>query len=457
MAIGGSAAAAAVSVGGRVDPSIARSAELTGRAALPAGAIKHILVIDLENESYRATFGPTSPARYLNGPLRDRGRLIEHYFGTGHASLDNYISQISGQAPTKQTQSDCLDLSTYDPNNPSALKGKFQDLTPGVDDPNPATNPGQVDGTGCVYPAPTGTSHGAPTIADQLDQRYRPHPHTQVASWREYAQDMGNSPARDGGTPDPTGGTDCAHPALNTADHAEIATATDQYAMRHNPFMYFHSIIDNTARCNANVVPLGTLGTNGRPARNGHLARDLAKQSTTPRFGFITPNVCNDGHDATCTGVNSAGGHQGGLAGADLWLRHWMPLILHSPAYRSGNTMVVLTFDEAEVSIGGKSDAASCCYEQAGPNVAAPGDLTGKATTNTAPGGGQVGALIFSKYVQPGTVDHAGYYNHYSALRSYEDLLGLHHGGSDGQGHLGFAAAPGLLPFGKDVFNRKRG
>jgi hypothetical protein len=49
-------------------------------------------------------------------------------------------------------------------------------------------------------------------------------------------------------------------------------------------------------------------------------------------------------------------------------------------------------------------------------------------------------------------VNTTGFYNHYSALRSYEDLLGLE-GGDDGYGHLGFAAAPGLLPFGKDVFN----
>jgi hypothetical protein len=45
-------------------------------------------------------------------------------------------------------------------------------------------------------------------------------------------------------------------------------------------------------------------------------------------------------------------------------------------------------------------------------------------------------------------------YNHYSALRSYEDILGITRGGDDGLGHLGFAARPGLEPFGKDVFNR---
>ena len=70
-----------------------------------------------------------------------------------------------------------------------------------------------------------------------------------------------------------------------------------------------------------------------------------------------------------------------------------------------------------------------------------------------APGGGQIGALLLNaKYIAPGSTDTTGSYNHYSALRSYEDLLGLTTGGADGEGHLGFAAAKGLVPFGTDVF-----
>lgn len=59
-----------------------------------------------------------------------------------------------------------------------------------------------------------------------------------------------------------------------------------------------------------------------------------------------------------------------------------------------------------------------------------------------------------SKWITPGSVD-AVPYNHYSALRSYEDLLGLDRGGADGRGHLGFAAQQGLRTFGADVFNRR--
>jgi hypothetical protein len=265
---------------------------------------------------------------------------------------------------------------------------------------------------------------------------------------------MGNNPVRDGGVPDPSGGTDCAHPPIGGVDSAEIGSATDQYATRHNPFVYFHSIIDNAAECNANVVPLGKLPPDGSPDPAGHLAHDLANISTTPRFGFITPNVCNDGHDATCAGMNSEGGHTGGLVGADLWLKHWMPLILGSSAYRSGKMLIVLTFDEGGVTLTGTSDVRSCCYEQPGPNTVAPGDVFSKATTNTAPGGGQTGAVLFNtRFIKSGSHNVTGQYNHYSALRSYEDILGLTSGGADGEGHIGFAAAPGLAPFGPDVFN----
>ncbi len=418
------------------------------RAALPPGSINNVLVIDLENESFSSTFGPSSPATYLNQTLVPKGELLDNYYATGHVSLDNYIAQISGQAPTALTNSDCG-------------LGQYVNVAPGTDDPNSSTYPGQVDGNGCVYPAPTATTNGAPTIADQLDAVSPPNPVTHVASWRGYAEDMGNDPTRDGGTSDPLGGTDCAHPTLGGTDKTESAEATDQYTTRHNPFMFFHSIIDNSAECDANVVPQGTV-TVGTPSTfngtqlpdtfTGHLANDLSSTATTPKFGFITPNLCDDGHDGTCAGTNVEGGKTGGLVAADLWLKHWMPLILASQAYKSGQMLVAVTFDEGSIT-----DTTACCNEQPGPNWAFPGFSpllgTPPTTPGADPGGGRTGAVLLnSKYIQPGSVDTTGSYNHYSALRSYEDLLGLTSGGADGLGHLGFAAASGLTPFGQDIF-----
>jgi hypothetical protein len=436
---------AALTVGVPAVSATADQGEIT-RAALPRNAIRHVIVIDLENESFSSTFGPASPAVYLNKTLVPQGERIDNYYATGHVSLDNYIAQISGQAPNPLTSSDCLAFVNKVPT------GEFVDVSPGTLDANQAAFPGQVDGSGCVYPA------GVSTIADQLDVARGRENEGGGGAWRVYAEDMGNTPARDAGTPDPLGGTDCGHPAVGGVDPTNSATAADQYANRHNPAVYFHSIIDNAAVCDANVVPLGTVtvGTGGAPDTfSGHLAQDLANERRTPRFAFVTPNLCNDGHDATCAGTNIEGGKTGGLVGADLWLKHWMPLILGSPAYQSGHTLVVVTFDEGNPV----TDTASCCNEQPGPAQALPGIsplLVAFGITPLGPGtgGGRVGAVVLNpRYIVPGTINTTGSYNHYSALRSYEDLLGIRRGGSDGFGHLGFAGQPGLVPFGHDVFN----
>ena len=432
------------------------------RAAVPPGLIRHIVVVDLENEAEDTTFGPGSPATFLNGTLLKQGELISNYFATGHASLDNYISQISGQAPTEETSADCL----VPPINLATLNGSYADLLPGTPDPDQTRFPGQVDGHGCIFPA------AVPTIAQQLDQIFPPGRHSHRAAWRDYSEDMGNTPTgREVGAPDPLGGLDCGHPPLNGIDNTNAATAQDQYATRHNGFMYFHAIIDNTAECDANVVPLGTVAV-GTPSRfdgvklpdtfNGHLARDLRRPWTTPAFAFITPNLCNDGHDSTCAGPNTigeTGAGAGGLHGADEWLTHWIPLLQASPSYRSGHMLIVVTFDESE---GG--DASACCNEMPGPNNPTPGFSPILAPIfqafhipipNPAPGGGKTGAVLLgTPFIKPGSVDSSGFYNHYSALRSYEDLLGITRGGDDGHGHLGFASSPGLAPFGPDVFNR---
>ena len=76
--------------------------------------------------------------------------------------------------------------------------------------------------------------------------------------------------------------------------------------------------------------------------------------------------------------------------------------------------------------------------------------------THATLGVGDVGMVLISKFNKPGTTD-ATFYNHYSFLRSLEDLFAVAKAspGLDGKGHLGFAAQPGLKAFGSDVFNNK--
>src|SRR5436309_411079 len=80
-------------------------------AASPAAAapppIKHVFVIVLENKGFDTTFGPGSQAPYLSQQLTSQGELLTQYYGIGHASLDNYIAMVSGQAPAIVTQADC--------------------------------------------------------------------------------------------------------------------------------------------------------------------------------------------------------------------------------------------------------------------------------------------------------------------------------------------------------------
>jgi hypothetical protein len=84
---------------------------------------------------------------------------------------------------------------------------------------------------------------------------------------------------------------------------------------------------------------------------------------------------------------------------------------------------------------------------------------------DATPGGGITGSVLISPFIKPGTVSTVSY-NHYSWLRTMEDIFqvwrgtdttpltaGTVSGGLDGLGHLGYAAQAGLRPFGSDVFN----
>lgn len=60
-------------------------------------------------------------------------------------------------------------------------------------------------------------------------------------------------------------------------------------------------------------------------------------------------------------------------------------------------------------------------------------------------GGGKVGLLLISPFVEAGTVNETSYYNHYSLLLTIEELFGLE--------KLGYANELALVPFDETVFN----
>ena len=394
-------ACALLALAGTGAPAIAKTSTSAVRVATSAvrgatthaGHIGHVFVIVVENEGYASTFGNPSADPYLARTLPSSGALLTHYYATGHVSNDNYVSMISGQGPNPQNQGDCQIYDEFLGAVPPAVGSPWD---------------GQAVGTGCVYP------QNVQTIGNQLTENGQ--------GWKGYMEDMGNVASREAPV--------CGRPALNSQDKTQSPVAGDGYVTRHDPFVYFHSIVDDPAYCNSHVVPLGTTAGQlpaGTPAGTTGLASDLQNVSSTPNLAFIVPNLCNDGHDYPCTNQPS-----GASAAADIdaFLEKWVPLITSSPAYQKDGLLMV-TFDE---SGGPQSDSSSCCNEIPGPDSPLPG-ITGL-------GGGRIGAVLLSPFIAPGTVSNVAY-NHYSLLASLEKFFGVP--------RLGFAATTSAT-FGQDVF-----
>jgi len=141
-------------------------------------------------------------------------------------------------------------------------------------------------------------------------------------------------------------------------------TYAGKYAPRHNPFIYFDDIRNNLKRCRRHVVPLTALPFN------------LASAATTPNFAMIIPNVCNDMHSCS-------------IKTGDDWLKAQLPPILASPACTVKRCLVILTFDEDN------------------------GSEKNRVLT-----------IFAGSAAKPGAVSAAAY-NHYSLLRTIENIFGL--------------------------------
>jgi phospholipase C len=146
------------------------------------------------------------------------------------------------------------------------------------------------------------------------------------------------------------------------------------YAPKHNPFIYFDDVTDSfnpaSPYCIAHVRPFE------------ELTRDLAS-NTVAKYVFITPNLCNDMHDACAPTHNR-------IKQGDTWLQNLVPAILASHAYQN-NGALIITWDEADYSW----------------NAASSGD-------------GPIGFILLSPQAKGKGYSNNVYYNHGSLLRSIE-------------------------------------
>ncbi len=297
--------------------------------AAPKDPIKHVFVIALSTPSYKAAFGKGSVATYLTKTLVKKGTLLSGYETLpGSSELADELGMVSGEAPTADTRSGCPTYAEF------SSKAKV------------ASN-GEVSGNGCIYP------DSVLTLGDQVT--------SSGAFWGAYVADMGKQA--------------CVHPNSGAADDATLPGAGPEYDTRHNPFIYFHSLLD-----------LGDCATDDEQLTA--LPAALSRASKTPEFTFVAPDACDDAASTTCADKAPLG-----LAGEDAFLKTWVPKIRSSAAYRkNGALLIVFT------APGG------------------PGAAGGKAI--------RTGALVLSPFASSGKTVAASY-DPYSVLATIEKLLGF--------------------------------
>jgi hypothetical protein len=375
-------------------PARASAITITSSGLRP-GAIRHVWLIILENKSYDATFTGLNQNSYLWKTLPGQGVLLKDYYGTGHSSMDNYLSMVSGQAPEEDTQEDCSVSDKLIGPDSGILDAGSLRTNPNFGQMNSPANASQPSGAnaplgdnGCTYPT------DVPTLFNQFNAA--------GVTWKGYAQDLGGAqpPGSTKFVPDTVPdreaaacggpGTPANNPDTNPTDMdggypPGVTTFTaaqpdDQYVAKHFPFPWFESLTGAVNAGGTTTPPLNEPSGGGTNCGQDHIANldspagglysDLQSVTTTPDFSWITPDNCSDAHDAVCHGNNLSGAftasgtpdyhspipddpesttpknYTGGLYAADLFLQYYIPMIEQSPAFKQGG-LIDITFDEA--------------------------------------------------------------------------------------------------------------
>jgi acid phosphatase len=183
------------------------------------------------------------------------------------------------------------------------------------------------------------------------------------------------------------GSCSCVNSAMNLADQLEAAQLTwrdfgedmntpcnvvdsGNYAVRHNPFLYYNGIQSDANRCATHVVDFAGFDP-GSPMA----------------FNFIAPNLIDDMHNPDPTDSTN-------IPNGDAWIGPHVDSILGSAAYAEGGLLVVV-WDEDDGS----------------------GGITG--TDDPVP------IFVMSPFAKNGGYASATKADHYSLLATFEDGLGL--------------------------------
>jgi hypothetical protein len=344
-----------------------REKEEEAEAGAPLPEVKHAFLIVLGEGGYDETFGAASGTPYLSRVLPKKGELLPNYYGVTSGVLANEIALLSGQGPTPETAANCPDYAPVMPGTVSTLAA-------------------QVEGNGCVY------GKEVNSLPTQLEEK--------ELSWRAYVQDMENG--GDIGQP-----WRCRKPVLGQPD-TSAPPPEDLYVNWRNPVVYFSAIAESD-ECEKHDVGFELL------------TKDLSAKKKTPALSLVFPEA-------------SA-------------LKTLVPEIMASPAYEGGG-LIAITSAQAPQA-GEHLDTKSCCLAPAYPNLPPPPRATvvaaptepeseeAEAPTTTTPvkyseesvletgGGGKVGLLLISPFVEAGKVEETEYANHFTLLKTLEAMLGV--------------------------------
>lgn len=156
------------------------------------------------------------------------------------------------------------------------------------------------------------------------------------------------------------------------------------YAGKHDPFVYFDNVRASTSLC-ANIKPLSEL-----ISRLGSSSSSSSSSARLASFVWITPNICNDGHNCSASTAGS-------------WLQNMVSQITSSPAWKDNGALYV-TWDE-----GNGGDYRG---------------LSSAGAITPSGGGGHVLTLVIEPGLSGGTVLSQPM-DHYSLLKTIEDNFGV--------------------------------
>ena len=452
----------------------------SGSAAVTLPPIKHVFVVMLSSQGFSQSFGTSKGHPYLSSTVRKQGELISQYYGVAPSSLANEIALISGQGPTQDTAANCPVFTPIAPTGNAAGA--------------------QVSGNGCVYPQAT---QSLPTELADNGNTWRAYiqgidqgPAGQPKSCRAPAP----------GAPDPnqvatatdpyvtylnpfvylaglTTGTQCTQDDVGLDTLAkdlkqEKTTANLSYIgpdacdngsdtpctpgapaglARSDAFLkqvipeieaspaYKHDgmivvTFDQAPQIGANADSSSCCDQPTFPNLSGSTATSTTGTTTTG----TTTGTETTAPGATTTGTTTTGATTPGATapGAVTTAPVTTAPATTTETTTTTDTTTTPTTSCPTTTTTGTTTTGTTTSGTTTPTTGTTGDCT---STGTPPGGGQVGAVVISRYVKANSEDAADTFNHFSLLKTIEDLFSIP--------QLGYSKDTSLPEFDTVVFN----